>query len=94
MKNDYITVRIAGESGEGIVSLGEILSRLFQQKGKTVMTFRTYPAEIKGGACQFQLRLANRSLFTPGEDPDVLVCFDEKSYFKYAMKKKQGDPFI
>ena len=90
MKNDYITVRIAGESGEGIVSLGEILSRLFQQKGKTVMTFRTYPAEIKGGACQFQLRLANRSLFTPGEDPDVLVCFDEKSYFKYAMKKNKG----
>ena len=42
-------IRIVGESGEGIVSTGEIISRVLQHKGKNIVTFRTYPAEIKGG---------------------------------------------
>ena len=91
MANDKkITIRIVGESGEGIVSTGEILSRILQDMGQRLMTFRTYPAEIKGGQCLFQLRFSQRSLHTPGENPEILICFDEKSYFEHGMAKESG----
>lgn len=85
-----ITVRIVGESGEGIISTGEILSRILAEIGKKLMTFRTYPAEIKGGQCLFQLRFSDDKLHTPGEQPEILICFDEKSYFEHGMSKEDG----
>jgi 2-oxoglutarate ferredoxin oxidoreductase subunit alpha len=91
LANDQkITVRIVGESGEGIVSTGEILSRILQDMGQWLMTFRTYPAEIKGGHCLFQLRFSHQPLHTPGENPEILICFDEQSYFEHGMAKESG----
>jgi 2-oxoglutarate ferredoxin oxidoreductase subunit alpha len=90
MFNHRVTIRIVGESGEGIVSTGEILSRILQQMGQQLMTFRTYPAEIKGGQCLFQLRFSQQPLHTPGHDPEILLCFDEKSYFEHGLKKMDG----
>jgi len=90
MYSHRVTVRIVGESGDGIVSTGEILSRILQQMGQQLMTFRTYPAEIKGGQCLFQLRFSHQPLHTPGDDPEILLCFDEKSYFEHGLKKLDG----
>jgi len=90
MINNNLTIRIVGESGEGIVSTGEILSHILKGLGQQLMTFRTYPAEIKGGQCLFQLRFAEKPLHTPGEDPEILICFDEKSYFEHGIKKDNG----
>jgi 2-oxoglutarate/2-oxoacid ferredoxin oxidoreductase subunit alpha len=87
---ENITIRIVGESGEGIISTGEILSRMLQEMGQQLMTFRTYPAEIKGGQCLFQLRFSDDRLHTAGENPEILVCFDEKSYFEHGMNKESG----
>jgi 2-oxoglutarate/2-oxoacid ferredoxin oxidoreductase subunit alpha len=85
-----ITLRIVGESGEGIISTGEILSRLLQDLGQHLLTFRTFPAEIKGGQCLFQLRFSKNPLHTAGENPEILVCFDEKSYFEHGLNKDSG----
>lgn len=88
--SENITLRIVGESGEGIVSTGEILSRLLQELGQQLMTFRTFPAEIKGGQCLFQLRFSKNPLHTAGESPEILICFDEKSYFEHGINKENG----
>ena len=90
MINKNLTIRIVGESGEGIISTGEILSHILKDLGQQLMTFRTYPAEIKGGQCLFQLRFDEKPLHTPGEDPEILICFDEKSYFEHGIKKDSG----
>ncbi len=88
MPSQSTIVRIVGESGEGIVSTGEILSRVLQHTGKNIVTFRTYPAEIKGGHCLFQVRFSNHSLQTAGEIIDLLVCFDENSFEDYKNPQK------
>lgn len=80
MPSHSMSVRIIGESGEGIVSTGEILSRVLQHTGKNIITFRTYPAEIKGGQCLFQVRFSEEKLHTAGENVDLFVCFDKNSY--------------
>ncbi len=86
MNQTWTTIRIVGESGEGIVSTGEIISRVLQHAGFFILTYRTYPAEIKGGQCLFQVRFGTESLLTAGEDIHILVCFDETSYASHASE--------
>ena len=52
-----ITLQLAGESGEGVISGGDILTTGAARAGYWGLTFRTYPAEIKGGPCMFQVRI-------------------------------------
>ena len=54
---DDIAVRLAGESGEGVISGGDILTTGAARTGYWALTFRTYPAEIKGGPCMYQVRV-------------------------------------
>jgi 2-oxoglutarate ferredoxin oxidoreductase subunit alpha len=73
------TVRIAGESGEGIITIGETLARIAAREGLHVVTFRTFPAEIKGGPCMIQVRLSERKISYHGGRVDVLVCFNQEA---------------
>src|SRR5215467_13527932 len=54
-----ILVRIGGEGGEGVISCGEMLTTAFARSSYEVYTFRTYPAEIKGGPAMFQVRASD-----------------------------------
>ena len=47
-QTNELTLRIAGESGEGIITVAESLSRVAARMGFHLSTFRTFPAEIKG----------------------------------------------
>ena len=48
-----MVIRLAGESGEGVISSGDILTQAAARGGYWTQTFRTYPAEIKGGPCMY-----------------------------------------
>ena len=61
MKADII-FRIGGEGGEGVISCGEILAHACARMGLEIYTFRTYPAEIKGGPAMFQVRASKEAL--------------------------------
>ena len=55
--DDTVVIRIGGEGGEGTTTLGDIFTRLAARSGLEVFSFRTYPAEIKGGQVLYQVRL-------------------------------------
>src|SRR5439155_6475037 len=55
-----VTIRIGGESGEGTISGGDILALAAARWGYHVYTFRTFPAEILGGPCLFQVRISDQ----------------------------------
>ena len=52
--------RIAGESGEGIITVAESICRVAARMGLHLTTFRTFPAEIKGGSCMMQVRVSEQ----------------------------------
>src|SRR5712692_8114832 len=64
-----VTIRIGGESGEGTISGGDILALAAARWGYHVYTFRTFPAEILGGPCMFQLRTAVNCTSERKSDP-------------------------
>lgn len=77
--------RIGGEGGEGVISTGEMLTLALVRAGFEVYTFRTYPAEIKGGHANYQVRAADRLLLSQGAALDVLVAFNEEAYQKHVQ---------
>ena len=74
-----MTIRVAGESGEGVITAGEMLSWALARAGLWVTTFRTYPAEIKGGPCMFQVRFDRKPLESPTGPADVLIAFNDEA---------------
>jgi 2-oxoglutarate/2-oxoacid ferredoxin oxidoreductase subunit alpha len=77
---DDITVRLAGESGEGVISGGDILTTGAARTGYWALTFRTYPAEIKGGPCMYQVRVGVDAVRSQGNAVDLLLCFNQEAF--------------
>ena len=69
---DSITVRFAGDSGDGMQLAGDRLTDVSAVMGNDFVTFPDYPAEIRapvgslGGVSSFQIRFSQSLIFTPG----------------------------
>lgn len=87
-------IRVAGEGGEGVISTGELLSQAAVRQGAEVFTFRTYPAEIKGGLAMFQIRVSDQPLLSQGDAVDVLVAFNEEGFDAHHSSLKEGGVLI
>jgi 2-oxoglutarate/2-oxoacid ferredoxin oxidoreductase subunit alpha len=84
------TIRLAGESGEGVVSSGQILTDTLVEQGFAILTYQTYPAEIKGGHCWYQVRASAHALDTPGDRVDILVAFNQEGYDTHTDDLRSG----
>ena len=89
-----LVVRIAGESGEGVISTGELVAQAAARAGFELLTFKTYPAEIKGGHALIQLRLSDRRLYTQGDRLDVLLAFNQEAYDRNISDLKEDGLLI
>jgi 2-oxoglutarate ferredoxin oxidoreductase subunit alpha len=78
---DTLLLRLGGESGtDNVVSAGDVLTLSVARGGYHVHTFRTYPAEIKGGPVMFQLRVGVRAVHSLGDQLDVLMAFNQEAW--------------
>jgi 2-oxoglutarate/2-oxoacid ferredoxin oxidoreductase subunit alpha len=75
-----ILIRIGGEGGEGVISCGEMLTTALARSSHEVFTFRTYPAEVKGGPAMFQVRASDEPVLWQGQWADILVTFNEEAF--------------
>ena len=83
MPKSDIIIRIGGEGGEGVISAGDMFTIGAARTGFRVFTFRTYPAEIKGGHAWYQIRVSNKPVLTIGDGVDELVAFDGEAYERH-----------
>ena len=68
-----LVVRFAGEGGQGVVGGSELMASAAAESGYHVLTFATYPSQIKGGPAWGQARISSEPILTPGDALDVLV---------------------
>jgi 2-oxoglutarate ferredoxin oxidoreductase subunit alpha len=78
-EDQSIVVRVAGESGEGIITVGDIFTRIVGASGYWIQTFRTFPAEILGGHVVFQVRVGRRAIHSVGDAIDVVVALNQEA---------------
>lgn len=78
-----IIMRLGGEGGEGVISTGDFFAQGSARTGYHLFTFRTYPAEIKGGHAWYQVRVGSNPVRSMGDGVDVLVAFNAEAYFNH-----------
>src|ERR1700683_3031663 len=83
-------IRFAGNSQDGIQSIGGFLARLAGRSEQEVMTFMTIPATISGGPSIFQVRISSGEVLSAGDEADVLVAFYNHSYEEHIGALRKG----
>jgi 2-oxoglutarate/2-oxoacid ferredoxin oxidoreductase subunit alpha len=83
-------IRLAGNSQDGIQSIGGILARLAGRTQQDVMTYMTIPSTISGGPSIFQVHLGSGEVLHAGDQADVLVAFYQHSYNDHFNTIRDG----
>ncbi len=77
-----VTIRFAGDSGDGMQLTGSRFTSATAQLGNDLATLPDFPAEIRApagslpGVSGFQVHFADHDILTPGDAPDVLVAMN------------------
>lgn len=82
---DY-TIKIGGEAGQGIQTIGETLSVVFARLGYHLFTNQDYESRIRGGHNYYQLRLSNRPVHCARSQVDIVVALDRESIRCYESE--------
>ncbi|MCP3944633.1 MAG: 2-oxoacid:acceptor oxidoreductase subunit alpha [Desulfobacteraceae bacterium] len=91
MKDIDLVIEICGSAGEGTISAGEILSRFMSGQGFEIMSFDSYPAEIRGfGKCVAHTRLSSNCIYSPGKLVDVLISLNDGHSISQLSTLKKG----
>ena len=89
---ETVTIRFAGDSGDGMQLTGTQFTNESAIAGNDIATFPDFPAEIRApagtlaGVSGFQLNFSSRDIYTPGDNPDVLVAMNAA-----ALRVNLGD---
>ncbi len=79
---DRVTIRFAGDSGDGMQLTGTQFTRTSAVFGNDISTVPDIPAEIRApqgslpGVSAFQVSFSSYDIYTPGDSPDVLVAMN------------------
>ncbi|HSB73307.1 MAG TPA: 2-oxoacid:acceptor oxidoreductase subunit alpha [Candidatus Methylomirabilis sp.] len=77
-----VVIRFAGDSGDGMQLTGMQFTTESALAGNDVGTLPDFPAEIRApagtlaGVSGFQLNFSSQEVYTPGDNPDVLVAMN------------------
>jgi 2-oxoglutarate ferredoxin oxidoreductase subunit alpha len=89
---DRVTIRFAGDSGDGMQLTGTQFTRTAAVFGNDISTLPDFPAEIRApagslpGVSGFQISFSSSDIHTPGDQPDVLVAMNPA-----ALKTNVGE---
>jgi 2-oxoglutarate ferredoxin oxidoreductase subunit alpha len=97
---DRVTIRFAGDSGDGMQLTGTQFTRTAAVFGNDISTLPDYPAEIRapagtlGGVSGFQISFSSGDIHTPGDAPDVLVAMNPAALAANAGEVVPGGAII
>ena len=97
IKQKEITIRLAGDSGDGMQLVGSELSLTSAVMGNDIGTFPDFPAEIRApmgtvaGVSGFQLKFSDHEIYTSGDQSDALIAMNPAALkASLPLVKKRG----
>src|SRR5690606_16069584 len=81
-ERDSVTIRFAGDSGDGMQLTGTQFTNASAIFGNDISTMPDFPAEIRApagtvyGVSGYQLQFSSTDVFTPGDGVDALVAMN------------------
>jgi 2-oxoglutarate ferredoxin oxidoreductase subunit alpha len=95
-----VTVRFAGDSGDGMQLTGSQFTNTTALVGNDLSTLPDFPAEIRApagttyGVSGFQLHFSSSDIHTPGDQPDILVAMNPAALKVNLSDMKPGSTII
>ena len=89
MKTD-VTLKIAGAAGQGIQTIGDLLSDVCHQSGLFTFSVDDYESRVRGGHNFNLLRISDKKLTAPGNRLDILVCINKDDYDLHKEDLRSG----
>ncbi|MDQ3552590.1 MAG: 2-oxoacid:acceptor oxidoreductase family protein, partial [Bacteroidota bacterium] len=95
-----VVIKFAGDSGDGMHLCGTQFSNDTALLGADLSPFADFPAEIRApqgtlpGVSGYQLRFSSDSIYTPGDDWDVLVAMNAAALKTNIKHLKKGGKVI
>jgi len=94
---EEVTIRFAGDSGDGMQLTGSLFTNTTALLGNDLRTLPEFPAEIRApqgtvpGVSSFQLQFGSHEILTPGDECDALVVMNSAALkANLSMLKKKG----
>ena len=93
-------IRFAGDSGDGMQIAGSRFTETSALFGNDLSTFPDFPAEIRApagtlfGVSGFQIQFSSQDIFSPGDEPDVLVAMNPAALKVNLKDLKKGGTII
>jgi len=94
------TIRFAGDSGDGMQLAGSRFTDTSAVFGNDLSTLPDFPAEIRApagtlfGVSGFQIQISSEDVFSPGDEPDVLVAMNPAALKVNLKDLKKGGTII
>ena len=82
---DY-TIKIGGEAGQGIQTIGDTLAHIFAKAGYYVFTHQDYESRIRGGHNFYQIRISHRPISASRSFVHILVALDRESITQHEKE--------
>lgn len=85
-----VTILIGGEAGQGLLTVGQILSKALVRSGYHIVVTQDYMSRIRGGHNTFVVRASASPIHAPREGADILIAFDARSVNEHIRNLNDG----
>lgn len=83
MSSRRYSIKIAGQSGQGINTVGKIISKILNSVGYTTFSYREYPSIIKGGVASYQIDFSDKQINSSSRYCNILCSLDKNALEEY-----------
>lgn len=77
-------IRLCGEAGQGLQSVGKILLSALAKQGLDVYAHQDYESRIRGGSNFFQIRVADHPITAFSEKVDLVIAMTGESFHNFS----------
>ncbi len=85
-----VSVKIGGEAGQGIQTVGDILARVCLKCGLYLMAINDFESRIRGGHSFFHIRISDKPVNAPNHSINLLLALDKKSFDLHEKELVKG----
>ncbi len=81
-----ISVLLAGQAGQGVMTIEKILTHVLKEEGFYVFATREYMSRVRGGINATQIRIAREPVNAPTERVDIFAALNAHVFDRYCSR--------
>ncbi len=85
-----LNLLIGGEAGQGLVTIGQLLSKALIKTGYDILVSQSYHSRIRGGHNTFAIRISTKKMWAPVDAVDILVALNKETIDLHRGQLTEG----